>query len=252
MGAAQRGRWEVVLDLQRNRESFFVRKAVQARAWGEFDRFSGGSFLHRARVPLREAGLGEFSFSYTTPIAKEWREKAENCLKKEGWKKEPLWLLNPCGLYLSRRWPDARWVEIGKKLERPIFIGEERHKERLEPIIQQIGKKSLNLLGKTSLGEALALTSLLSGAVSEDGGLMHACWLSGVPTVAVLGSSRTDWHAPIGPHTAFFGSEDLECGGCMRADCKRGDVYCLERVSVGAVERALGSVSSRARVKGAQ
>lgn len=240
-GWAQRGQWDVVLDLQRNRESRMLRQILAPTAWGEFDRFSPCSFIDRSHVPIREAGLGELSFRFKSHIRPDLQAAQRQRLEKLGWTGEPLLLLNPSGAWPSRHWPMNRWIQLAQSWPQAkvLLLGEAALTERVTPLIHALGPQVINLIGQTTLSEALSLVSLLSATVSEDGGLLHASWLSGVPTVAILGSSRTDWHQPLGPHSHTFGSADLNCGGCMKPQCTRGDNLCLNRVSAQEVFMAL-------------
>jgi len=61
--------------------------------------------------------------------------------------------------------------------------------------------------------------------------LMHMAWVSGIPTLAIFGSSRSDWSTPLGKHTKLLSSSDLECGNCLREVCIFGDNRCLTRYS---------------------
>ena len=54
-------------------------------------------------------------------------------------------------------------------------------------------------------------------------------WVSGIPTLALFGATRSDWSRPLGEHTFLLDSSDLPCGNCMEAVCKFGDVHCLTR-----------------------
>jgi ADP-heptose:LPS heptosyltransferase len=97
----------------------------------------------------------------------------------------------------------------------------------------------IDLVGRTTAAEALALVQGLDLMVSDDSGLMHLAWVSGVPTIGLFGASRSTWSRPMGPRSYTFASEDLECGACMSPACARGDLLCLTRVTVEEVmERA--------------
>ncbi len=87
----------------------------------------------------------------------------------------------------------------------------------------------MNLAGQTTASQALAIVQAAQLVISEDCGLMHMAWVSGVPTLALFGSSRHDWSAPLGPHSRCLHSGDLPCGACMDASCRFGDVHCLTR-----------------------
>ena len=77
--------------------------------------------------------------------------------------------------------------------------------------------------------EAFAIINKSYFVLTEDSGLMHMSWVSGIPTLALFGSSRRDWSAPQGEHSLCLNSSDLECGNCLLAICKYGDIHCLTR-----------------------
>jgi heptosyltransferase-2 len=60
---------------------------------------------------------------------------------------------------------------------------------------------------------------------------MHIAYLSGKNTVAILGSTRSDWVNPKMAHTFFFTSDDIECGNCMLEVCKFKTNFCMMRIS---------------------
>ncbi|HTI07193.1 MAG TPA: glycosyltransferase family 9 protein, partial [Puia sp.] len=77
--------------------------------------------------------------------------------------------------------------------------------------------------------EAFAVLQKTSLVLSEDSGLMHMAWTSGIPTMVLFGSTSSYWSRPLGDHSHFLDSSDLACGNCMQAVCSFGDVHCLTR-----------------------
>ncbi len=70
---------------------------------------------------------------------------------------------------------------------------------------------------------------------------MHMAWVCGIPTLALFGSTRSDWSAPQGEHSLCLNSSDLECGNCLLEVCKYGDVHCLSRYTPEFVfEKSIG------------
>jgi ADP-heptose:LPS heptosyltransferase len=120
-----------------------------------------------------------------------------------------------------------------------LLLGTERIRQRATHLSEQLGLNAVNLVEKTNLGEALAMLQFCSSAITEDSGLMHMAWASGIPTVALFGSTNHVWSSPPGNLTANFHSGDLECGACMNAECKYDDVHCLTRITPEMVLRAL-------------
>jgi heptosyltransferase-2 len=87
----------------------------------------------------------------------------------------------------------------------------------------------IQLINNTNPAEAFALVNRSSFLLTEDSGLMHMAWVQGVPTLALFGSSRSDWSGPQGIWSLCLHSGDLPCGACMLANCKFGDNRCLTR-----------------------
>jgi heptosyltransferase-2 len=79
----------------------------------------------------------------------------------------------------------------------------------------------LNLCGKTSLGEAMALIRRCQFFVSNDSGLMHVGAALGVPTVAIFGSTDPVATGPRG-RWARMVKHDLECAPCLKPECRIG------------------------------
>ena len=145
-------------------------------------------------------------------------------------------ILNPAGAFSSRHWPVDHYIAFARtwRARRDAqfaILGLPSMAARAAPIANAMGHDLFNLIGRTSPSEALGIVRHAALVISEDSGLMHMAWTSGVPTLALFGSSRHDWSAPIGAHTLCLHSGDLECGACMDAVCRYGDVHCLTRYS---------------------
>ncbi len=124
------------------------------------------------------------------------------------------------GLWLDK-FPRTRFLVLGTSFIAP----------RAAFLKEKLGDRLINLVGKTTTAEAFAILQHAKLMLSEDSGLMHMAWISGVPTIGLLGSTRSDWSRPLGDHTVSLDSSDLPCGNCMQSVCKFGDVRCLTRYS---------------------
>ncbi len=232
-----RGGWDVVLDLQRNRESRIMRRLVAARAHGELDRFGPRSCLDRYLVAVHDAGLA-CEARFVPHVRPELVAGARARLAAEAPGADCFVLLNSAGAMPTRRWPLERWVELARRLPLPVaFVvtGDPRMADFARALKAAEDVRVVDLVGRSDLGEGLATVAACDLVISEDGAFLHAGWCGGVPTVALLGSTRSDWVRPRGPRTRFRGSEDLPCGGCMQATCARGDLLCLTRIGVDEV-----------------
>jgi heptosyltransferase-2 len=250
--------YDVVIDLQRNWVSRSIRHSALPAYWGEFDRCSPKSAGERVQDTFQRAGLGFIQPTYRMEIRNDVHARADSILREHGWDGETkLILLNPAGLWKTRNWPIENYVTLARRWlaeERVQFLllGTARMEQKAKYITEQLPDVTLNLVGKTTLVEAFGIVQYASAIISEDSGLMHMAWVSGVPTVVLFGSSRHMWSRPLGEHTHSLHSGDLECGACMSPECKYGDVHCLTRYSPGYVyetaQQLLHTLSSRVTV----
>lgn len=237
--------YDAVIDLQRNWMSRTVRRFSSAAFWGELNRFAPLPAGDRVQQAFVNAGLSLLP-QFKTDLREEITERARQVLMKHDWDGHTkLIILNPAGLWVTRNWPLENYVRLGKLwLEKEkvsfLILGTNRIFRTAEYLESHLGDSLINLAGKTTLEEALGVIQFTSGIVSEDSGLMHMTWVSGIPTLALFGSSRHEWSAPLGSHSECLHSGDLECGACMESSCRFGDTHCLTRYTPEFVlERAL-------------
>jgi lipopolysaccharide heptosyltransferase II len=229
--------YDVVIDLQRNWVSRLVRILCRPRAFGEFDRFARTPAATRVLDTFHSIGFKGLALSYPVPIRHQLRSEARSTLLSKGWDgTTSLVIFNPGGFWASRNWPLENYLNLGDLWQKDgpvkfLLVGTQRIQEKARIIVQHFGEKAINLVGATTPAEAFACLQFVSCVISEDSGLMHMAWVSGIPTIALLGSSRHFWSTPLGPHTECLHSGDLECGACMEPACKYGDVHCLTRYS---------------------
>ena len=227
-------RYDVVIDLQNNIVSQIVRKALRPAAWSEFDRFSMIPAGERNRLTIEAAGLGACHMDNRFRLIDESR--ALSLLKNKGWNgTDPLVVLNPAGFVETRNWSVPNYVRFARLwLEqfpdaRFLVLGTSFIAEKASQLEAELGSRLLNLVGQTTPMDAFAILQQVSLMLSEDSGLMHMAWVSGIPTMVLFGSTSSYWSRPLGEHSCFLDSSDLPCGNCMQAVCSFGDTHCLTR-----------------------
>ena len=227
--------YDVVIDLQRNPISEWIRKLLHPPCWSEFDRCSPISAGERNRLTIEVLGLGAAG-NWVKPNLRN-KSLGLDILKAGGWNPDcDLIALNPAGGWPTKNWPLENYVGFAKlwlnehsKPTQFIILGVESISGQAEFLKQQLGDHLINLVNRTSPSEAFAIIQRVNLVVSEDSGLMHMAWTSGIPTVALFGASRSDWSAPLGNYSLCLNSADLPCGECMKEICQFGDVHCLTR-----------------------
>ncbi len=97
-----------------------------------------------------------------------------------------------------------------------------------------------NLIGKTSLDQAMDLIAGAAMVVSNDSGLMHVAAAAGRPLVALFGSSSPE-HTPPGSVAARVLWLKVECSPCFERVCPLGHFKCMNDLSL---ERVLEEIKS--------
>ncbi len=152
----------------------------------------------------------------------------------------------------AKRWPARHFAELAAKLEVPVvLLGSGKEAGLCDDIALpanagQAGK-CLNLAGKTSLPQALALIAASQRAVTNDSGLMHVAAALGVPQVAIFGSSSPLHTPPLSDQASVLWLKNdpgylppLDCAPCFARECPLGHTRCLN--DIGA-ERVLELLS---------
>lgn len=235
--------YDVVIDLQRNRQSRVVRSLLVPKAWSEIERFSPTLAVEKYQVGIKKAGFLIPELDHKLKLKQP--QAGDGVLSSAGWSSShQLIVLNPAGFHATRNWPLDRYLDFARDwLEdypetQFAMMGYAGMKDKAAYLKNSLGPAFLDLTGKTTVIEALAILAKASILISEDSGLMHMAWVQGVPTLAIFGSSRYDWSRPVGPHTDTLCALDLPCIGCLSDECKHGDNRCLTRFSVEDVKAA--------------
>ena len=139
----------------------------------------------------------------------------------------------------AKRWPYFR--ELAAKLELPIvLLGSAGDLEDSKEI------RGTNLIGKTSLDDAIDLIAGAAAVVTNDSGLMHVAEAAGRPLVALFGSSSPEHTGPQSPAARVLWLR-IECSPCFEPVCPLGHFRCMNELSVeqvlDAVNRALKTPS---------
>jgi len=131
----------------------------------------------------------------------------------------------------AKRWPYFR--ELAGQLDAQIVIlGSPSDKADAERIP---GK---NLVGGTTLDEAIDLIAGARAVVTNDSGLMHVAAATGTPQVALFGSSSPEHTPPLSPAARVLWLR-VECSPCFERICPLGHFKCMNGLSVERVLQEL-------------
>lgn len=162
-----------------------------------------------------------------------WRDLASD---------RPRVVLCPGALHASKRWPEARWVELDERLEREgcarLVLTTPAERRELPLLAARIESAPGAAWHAESLARAAALLGECAVAVTHDSGLMHLAAARGRPVVALFGStSPVLGFSPRGEGHAVI-CRDLSCQPCTvhgRESCPLGHHRCMTTIEVGEV-----------------
>ncbi|HUO03615.1 MAG TPA: glycosyltransferase family 9 protein [Candidatus Binataceae bacterium] len=262
------GRFNIVLDLQRHLKSGVTSIASGASTRVGFDRENTKEFnylfsnLRVARQPnlrLKLAqyqafgdaldlapGAIEFGLRATTAERERARTMLENAPR-------PL-----LGVILGSSWPsriyfpdrtasairDLARSDAGTRALYPVLLGGPGETEIAAEVMRHLGgTPALNLAGRTTLRDLIAIFPECAAAFGPDSGPMHIAAAVGCPVVSLWGPTASQRSAPWG-FSEFALSGEIPCQPCYLRKCPIGR-ECMRRIApddiASMVRRALGA-----------
>ena len=169
---------------------------------------------------------------------------AERALVAQGLPAQGFYVLAPGAEYgPAKRWPAAHFATLARQLALPVLLlGSGKDAEVCAEIASAVNAHKtghcVDLAGKTSLDQAIALIASAKAMVSNDSGLMHVAAAFGVPQVAVFGSSSPLHTPPLSDKaTVLWLKNDplyqppLNCAPCFARECPLGHTRCLNDIA---------------------
>ncbi len=140
----------------------------------------------------------------------------------------------PAKRWGGERFANALWRLSEEAGATPLIFGGPGDREAAKGVYNGIKDRVpmvLNLAGRTTLRECMALMKGLSLFITNDSGAMHMASALGVPTVAVFGSTDPDLTGPTGPKTRVI-IKKTTCSPCFDRVCRFGHMDCMDAVTV--------------------
>lgn len=145
----------------------------------------------------------------------EDREKVKSLLAENG-VRGPFVALNAGAGWASKRWPALHFSLLADKLDakdiRPVFIGgkAEADLRAYEEVAKETNSAIVNMLGKTSVRELVALISLANAHVGGDTGSSHVAAALGVPAIGLYSITKPVRSCPYGQiHRCHYSERSL-------------------------------------------
>jgi heptosyltransferase-2 len=130
----------------------------------------------------------------------------------------------------AKRWPAERFAAIGDWAvdrwgAKIVVMGSQGELDICGAVSHYMKHDSVNLCGRTTLGEAMALIERCQFFVTNDSGLMHIGAALNVPMVALFGSTDP---VATGPRSerARIVQKPVDCAPCLKPECPT-DYRCM-------------------------
>ncbi len=141
----------------------------------------------------------------------------------------------------AKRWYPERFGEVGNRLAddwdaRIILFGVTEEVSIVTEIEQLLQGRSLNLAGKTTVRQLMALIKRCNFFITNDSGPMHIAAAFGVPLVAIFGPTDHTGTAPCSDN-AIIVRQAVDCAPCKLRVCPT-DHRCMTSVTVDNVVQA--------------
>ena len=147
----------------------------------------------------------------------------------------------PGAAWKQKQWSVEKYIDVLDQLDMPaLLVGGKRDK-----ICHEISdglKTSLNLTGKTSLREAMAILANAKYIIGSDTGLIHAAEALGKSVSMILGPTSVETGAGVTLPGSVNIEKDLWCRPCSQNGsfpCYREQQFCLDSIEPHDVIRSL-------------
>ena len=139
----------------------------------------------------------------------------------------------------AKKWPLGNFTELlNKYIEEykavPVILGGEGDSEDAKKISKGLTTRHINLVGKLTLRQSMAVMSLLNVFITNDSGPMHIASAMGVSTVALFGSTSFTHTGPLAENTIVV-YDGIECSPCFKRTCPYGHYDCFKDITVDRV-----------------
>lgn len=183
-------------------------------------------------------------------VTKEEESSASALLEGHGIKPNDFILgINPGASYGSaKRWYPDRFAQVALRLAdywaaKVVIFGGPGETAIAADIDHRLEGTALNLAGKTSVRELMALIKRCNFFITNDSGPMHIAAAFGVPLVAIFGSTDSSGTSPYSGNSVVV-RKNIDCAPCKLRECPT-DHRCMTEVTVDDVVReSIGLMAS--------
>lgn len=168
--------------------------------------------LRAANVPIVDDGLESW-------VSRSEKAEIETLVPQLASTKFPV-LIHAAAAHPDKMYPLEAWAQVIKHIHQkwgvtPFFTGAERDVEMYDELTKLSAVPTVNLAGKLSIRQSMALYERMQFAICVDSGPAHLAAAAGIPTVGIFGPTDPQRWRPYGARCVAVYDETLECRPCV-------------------------------------
>jgi len=189
------------------------------------------------RIPQALGGISESREALEFPLALDGAadERVGKMLLSAGiMPRSPLVVINAGARWVTKRWPTAAFAEVSDQLQkegaRVAVIGSAGEYHPAGTMMGHMKTPAVDLVGKTTIKELIALLRRARLLITNDSGPMHLAAALGTPVVALFGPTDPSRTGPYGPGHRVLRS-GVPCSPCLSRRCRNPNfLECLTSI----------------------
>ena len=208
-----------------------VGRAGRLRSWllthrlPEWRRGEGEGQWHQLSYYLELASVfGDFEWSAECPPLQVdgTFAQAHGIARGRGW----LALAPGANYGLAKQWGVENFIFVAEEWLRRggqvVLVGTAKERLMCEELAKWCTGKALNLAGRTTMAELMAVLAGVDGVVANDSGAMHLAAALGTPGIGIFASTDPVATGPLGAPWELLVA-DVPCRPCLKRECPLKD-----------------------------
>ncbi|MEL7484496.1 MAG: glycosyltransferase family 9 protein [Planctomycetota bacterium] len=248
MKQLRRGRYDIAIDAQglaRSAALAWLSGAPVRVGHRDAREFGWAALTHRvppAESPHTVDRMLSLLGPLGVPVVRDMRlTTPANCNSGLPSDAEPI-VLAPTSLWPGKQWPSDRFAELASRLHARgigpfVVVGGPGEREQCLPLLDAPGIPIIDRVGKTSVGELMAIIEHARLVVANDSAALHIAVGYDKPIVALFGPTKTHLVGPYRRDSDVLQHADGPADSSHK-DAAAGRAM-MERITVDEVERAV-------------